>query len=259
MAKEITCKLTGVRGPGVKAHIIPRSFYDFDKMDHKPAKVIHLAGEKTRVSNSPVGEYDATIVTAEGEAYFSEPDAYACECLVRRGQNANLYHDGVSPLCIEIADFDYPKLKMFFLSLLWRAGVTSRPLFRHVELGPHEERIRQMILAKDPGDSHAYSVILGIHRDTPPYGLPMLEPEPHCDDTGTRFYRFSLGHLIACIKVDQQPYGPMWEDFVLSPNAPLRFIILDDFTSSPLYKNLVLNVPRPATRESSRRSPGSQP
>lgn len=245
MTEEITCKLTGARGPGGKAHIIPRSFYDLNKKDHKPAKVIQLAGESTRMSNSPVGEYDPTIVTAEGEAYFSAPDTYACDCLVRRGQEGKLYHDGRNPHCIEISNFDYPKLKMFFLTLLWRAGVSRRQLFRHVQLGPHEERIRKMILAKDPGDPHAYAVILGIHRDTPPYGLPMLEPVPLRDDeTGIRYYRFSLGHLIACIKVDQQPYGRAWEDFVISPNAPLRFIILDDFKASSLYKSLGREVRR---------------
>jgi len=245
MAEEITCKLTGIRGPGVKAHIIPRSFYNFNKLDHKPAKMVRLSGDFTQISNSPVGEYDSTIVTAEGEAYFSQPDTYAWEYLVCRGQDGKLYHDGMNPLCIEISEFDYPKLKMFFLSLLWRAGVTRRHLFRHVQLGPHEDRIREMILHKDPGDPHEYAVTLGIHRDTPPYGLPMLEPTPLRDDeAGIRYYRFSLGHLIACIKVDKRPYGRTWSDFVISPNSPLRYIILDEFKTSSLYKSLRVELQR---------------
>lgn len=245
MNAEITCKLTGIRGRGVKAHIIPRSFYDFDKADHKPGKVIQLAGERTRIGKSPIGEYDDQIVTVEGEAYFSDGDTYACDCLIRRGQAGKLYHDGQQPLCIEIADFDYRKLKLFFLSLLWRAGVTSRRLFRHVRLGPHEERIRQLILKKVPGNPEDYAVILGIHRNTPKYGLPMLEPKPLRDDeTRVRYYRFSLGHLIACVKVDQQPYGQSWKDFVISPSGPLRFIILDDFKTTSLYKSLGKEVRR---------------
>ena len=239
MVVEITCRLTGSRGSGVKAHIIPRSFYDFDKVDHKPGRVIKLAGERTRIAKSPIGEYDDQIVTVEGETYFSEGDTYAYDCLIRRGQEGKLYHDGQQPLCIEIADFDYRKFKLFFLSLLWRAGVTSREPFRHVSLGLHEERIRQLILKKVPGNPEDYAVILGIHRDTPKYGLPMLEPKPLRDDeTGIRYYRFSLGHLIACIKVDQRPYGQLWEDFVIGSGGPLRFIILDDFKTTSLYKSL---------------------
>lgn len=240
---EIVCKLTGAKGPGVRAHIIPRSFYDFGKSEHKPAKIIQLAGENSTISTSQIGEYDEGIVTKEGEAYFSVCDTYAWECLVKRGQDGRLYHDSLNPLCIEISDFDYLKLKMFFISLLWRAGVSSRALFRRVNLGPHEDRLRQLILANDPGSPHDYSVILGIHRDTPDYGLPMLEPIPLRDEeTGIKYYRFSLGRLVACIKVDSQSYGHAWEDFVLKDGGLLRYIILDDFKTSSLYKSLRQDV-----------------
>lgn len=243
MNTNIVCKLTGITGPGIKAHIIPRSFYAFSKTDHKPANLIKLAGENSRISKSPVGEFDSQIVTSEGEAYFSELDSYAHDCLVRRGQDAKIYHDGRRPVCVEIASFDYRKLKLFFLSLLWRSGVTTRPLFRKVILGPHEEHIRRLILSNDPGAPEVYSVMLGIHQDTPEYGLPMVEPEPLRDEqTGIRYYRFSLGHFIACIKVDQQPYNASWEDFVLRPDAPLRFVILDNFKTTSLYKGLSKTV-----------------
>lgn len=239
MPPHITCKLTGTVGPGIKAHIIPKSFYSFSKKDHKPAHVIKLNGASSRVSKSHVGEFDSQIVTSEGEAYFSELDSYAYDFLVKREQDGKIYHDGQNPLCVEIASFDYRKLKLFFLSLLWRAGVTTRPLFRKVILGPHEEHIRRQILSNDPGDPEVYSVMIGIHRDTPEHGLPIIEAEPLRDDeTGIRYYRFSLGHCIACIKVDKQPFSPSWSDFVLRPDAPLRFIIIDDFKTNSLYKSL---------------------
>ena len=140
---------------------------------------------------------------------------------------------------MEIADFDYSTLKLFFLTLLWRAGVTKRDMFRKVQLGPHEHRLRRMILAGDPGDQHDYAVAVGIHQDTPSYGLPMLSPVPFKeDDTGINYYRFSLGHLNACIKVDGRPSDPTWNGFLISPNAPLRFVILDELKVTPLYKSL---------------------
>jgi hypothetical protein len=245
VTNEIVCKLTGAKGPGVRAHIIPRSFYDFGNPVHKPAKIIQLAGEKSTISTSQIGEYDEGIVTKDGEDYFSVCDTYAWECLVKRGQDGKLYHDSLNPLCIEISDFDYPKLKMFFISLLWRAGVSSRALFRRVNLGPHEDRLRELILANNPGTPHDYSVMLGIHRDTPDHGLPMLEPFPLRDEkTGIKYYRFSLGRLVACIKVDSQPYGHVWEDFVLKDGGALRYIILDDFKTSSLYKSLRQEVQR---------------
>ena len=82
---------------------------------HKPAKIIQLAGEKSTISTSQIGEYDEGIVTKDGEVYFSVCDTYAWECLVKRGQDGMLYHDSLNPLCIEISDFDYSKLKMFLM------------------------------------------------------------------------------------------------------------------------------------------------
>ncbi len=67
----------------------------------------------------------------------------------------------------------------------------------------------------------------------------MLEPEPMRDDeTKIRYYKFYLGHLIACIKVDSQPYGDSWEEFVLRPDKPLRFVMLDDFKKASLYRRI---------------------
>ena len=239
MGIDITCKLTGTRGPGVKAHIIPKSFYDFGEGKHQPSKLIHIAGENSRISKLQIGEYDQTIVTKEGEAFFGACDDYAHKCLVRKGQEGKLYHNGNDPLCIEIDEFDYHKLKMFFISLLWRASVSSRSLFRRVRTGPHENPLRRHILRQDPGTEQDYAVVIGIHRDTPDYGDPMIEPTLMRDEEGGfNYYKFSLGHLIACIKVDTQPYKGSWEDFVLRDGSPLRFIILDEFRGTSLYNNI---------------------
>lgn len=54
--------------------------------------------------------------------------------------------------------FDYSSFKLFHLSVLFRASVSSLPTYRAVSLGPHEERIRAMILARDPGPPSLYPI-----------------------------------------------------------------------------------------------------
>lgn len=54
--------------------------------------------------------------------------------------------------------FDYRSFKFFHLSVLFRASVSSLPTYRSVSLGPHEERIRKMILARDPGSPRLYPI-----------------------------------------------------------------------------------------------------
>jgi hypothetical protein len=51
---------------------------------------------------------------------------------------------------------DYRKLKLFLLSLLWRVGVAEHDFFSCVDLGPHTNRLREMLHAEDPGDPQEY-------------------------------------------------------------------------------------------------------
>jgi hypothetical protein len=51
---------------------------------------------------------------------------------------------------------EYAALKLFHLSVLYRAGITTSPTFADVELGPHESRIRDMLRARDPGPHWKY-------------------------------------------------------------------------------------------------------
>jgi hypothetical protein len=60
---------------------------------------------------------------------------------------------------------DYRKTKLFLLSILWRASVSTLPDFSQVSLGPHEDRIRVMLLRNDPGDPLDYRVIAGLIWD----------------------------------------------------------------------------------------------
>lgn len=52
---------------------------------------------------------------------------------------------------------NYEKFKLFLLSMLWRASVSNLEQFRQVRLGHHhQERVRKMILAGEPGNEDDY-------------------------------------------------------------------------------------------------------
>ena len=54
------------------------------------------------------------------------------------------------------SDVDYRRFKLFQMSLIWRAGVSTLPSFAEVRLGSHEKRLRQYILSEDPRAAHEY-------------------------------------------------------------------------------------------------------
>jgi hypothetical protein len=61
---------------------------------------------------------------------------------------------------IELRDLDYRKFKLFQLSVLWRPGVAQQEFFSQVELGHHDEPLRKMLLAEDPGRHTDYGCVI---------------------------------------------------------------------------------------------------
>lgn len=63
---------------------------------------------------------------------------------------------------------DYKSFKLFHLSVLFRAGVSSLPTFAQVSLGPHEERLRRMLWEQDAGPVELYPIFgyAVIHHKT---------------------------------------------------------------------------------------------
>lgn len=73
------------------------------------------------------------------------------------------FYGGSKPLRIqlppsqEVFIADYSKMKLFQLSLLWRASQAKGELYASVKLSDQDnERLRQMLLNGDPGESHEY-------------------------------------------------------------------------------------------------------
>ncbi len=60
------------------------------------------------------------------------------------------------PALLQVEGVNYVQLKLFMLSLFWRMGVSKLYFFREVELGPHELKIRNMLLNNDPGEPELY-------------------------------------------------------------------------------------------------------
>ncbi|RZJ76122.1 MAG: hypothetical protein EOO45_03405 [Flavobacterium sp.] len=66
-----------------------------------------------------------------------------------------------------IANIDYTKMKLFLLSILWRAHISKHNFFEEIDLGPHAEKIRKMIIENDPKDDDCYESALTILKQNP--------------------------------------------------------------------------------------------
>jgi len=154
------CALCGEDTRLVQSHIVPeflhRAAYD---ANHRTLLVKHAAPH-TRIVQK--GKRERLLCAG-------------CEQLIGRHEKwfADYWYQlrpvppRIDGPILELGGLDYASFKLFMLSIVWRASVSSSPEFRQADLGPHENTIARMLLANDPGESSKYPI----------FGVLLLEPE----------------------------------------------------------------------------------
>jgi hypothetical protein len=94
---------------------------------------------------------------------------------------------------ITLDNLDYSGLKLFALSVVWRASVSSLYACAQVSLGPHENVIRQMLLTGDAGPWDRYPVYGLVLRvpDEPRPATNFIMPPCRTRKFGVRTYVFA--------------------------------------------------------------------
>jgi hypothetical protein len=125
--------------------------------------------------------------------------------------------------------WDETRLRMFAISLLWRAAVTSNDVFRRAKLGRHEQRVKDRILCGVPGDPRDLSVML-CKWTTPPgrEALTLFQMSPYTHKLeGVNVTRFFLGGFAIYVKVDQRSLRSPLDEICLCPGRPVYAIARD--------------------------------
>jgi hypothetical protein len=204
----------------IKAHIIPAGF--FRRIgDLSESLEIHSNKAGARPKRAPVGVYDKSILCRPCDNIFSPWDKHAQDVLLRDSLDHAAIYNGPTVVGWTIKTFDYRRLKLFFLSLLWRASVSTHEFYRRVSTGPFEKELRAMIAASEPGEPAKFAVILA-RFDSPGY-TAMLDPHPDRYDS-VNYFRFYLAGFVAYIKVDRRPPKEPLADFVLQPDMPVTVL-----------------------------------
>lgn len=216
-AGAMQCRLCGEDKKLVRAHVIPKSFHRIDPTDPKPLRLVtNVPGRYSQ--NIPIGVYDAELVCLDCERLFSPWDDYADEIFLKRwSEFVPIREAGIVAGYQFPTPYDYAKLKLFFLSVLWRAAVSGHAVYRKVDLGPREPVLRSAVRNADPGDENFFGVVLQAFDDT---NVGFLDPHPE-RFFGARYYRFYFAHVIAFIKSDSRPVDPNLQSLALAPNRPL--------------------------------------
>lgn len=146
------CQLTGKLGPYVKAHILPEALTRPSQKGNPFLQ--HLPGSRT--TRRWTSWYDNTIVTADGESILSDLDDRGIRELRRQrlvwsawGPIQSMAIPGASHSIRTIQNVDATTLRLFLLSILWRAAASKLFELAHVKL-PYDDLIflRDMIRSR---------------------------------------------------------------------------------------------------------------
>jgi hypothetical protein len=176
------CKLCGNKKKLLKkSHIIPDFMYQdlFDEKHRIHEVVVNkeypLKG-KTRQS----GVYDTNILCNNCDnKIIGGLESYASRALY--GGIELTVENGADKLSkyINVKGLNYSKFKLFLLSILWRASISNLPVFQYVNLGEHEQIIRNKILNNDPGSCDEYPCAIFTHLHNPKIPHQLIA-EPKC-------------------------------------------------------------------------------
>jgi hypothetical protein len=148
-------------------------------------------------------------------------------------------------IALTLPTYDYDRLKLFIISVLWRAGISTLPAMRRVNLGPYARKARQLIAEASPGAPDDFAVVLSVFtRGTRSQPAPIMDPFRERWN-GVNAYRLSFGSITAYVKVDQGMLPPQLRALMLSPGAPLQLVGRDylSSTEASVVKGIV-NAPQ---------------
>jgi hypothetical protein len=219
----------------VRSHVPPISFHkEFET--HPSEQKAYTQHPDYPPQKSPGGTYDY-FACHHCEERFGPWDCYAIE-LFRKIDPVTKIIDKVKPpegttrKChyIEVREiYDYAKLKLFVLSMLWRFHASNRKEHGLVNLGSkYDKKIREMIQNNDPGGPEDFPIF--FRKLMIPKRIRAIISPAKAIVKKMTIYIFTLLDLEIYIKVSHKPYTKKSLDSfdrIISPDEPFTIRLIE--------------------------------
>jgi len=228
----MNCRLCNKESELKKSHIIPEFIYG-SMYDDKHRFHVLSSSKATKNAKLQKGIREH-LLCADCEVKLSKYERYIS--LVFTGETpTKATKDG---RLIKVDGLDYKKFKLFALSVLWRASVSTLPFFSQVKLGSHEEPMRQMILNEDPREIETYPFMLSpvIFEDEVLTDL-IIQPS-WARLQGIYSYRFVFGGIVWVYLVSSQKPPSFILEATISPDGTTT-MLEKDITSMPFIMDFI--------------------
>jgi hypothetical protein len=209
------CKLCQRTGRIRKSHIIPEFLYE--SIYDEKHRGIYLATEPNRILKYEQKGIRELLLCSDCEIYLSQYEGYGKKILSdiqeeNSSSKANFYL---------LSNIEYSKFKLFLISVLWRAGISSIDFFSKIILSKnHEIRMREMLLNRDPGEPYEYGCAITENKLAIINEGIIMRPK-QLKIMGHRFYYFIFPGILWYFIVSHHSKQFPLKDRFLSKNGEL--------------------------------------
>ena len=233
------CRLCGKNKELANSHIIPKCFFMYLYPEGDKRSLIMIS-KKYHSKKSPIGIYEK-LLCFNCEERLGVFDGYAKKLLLeKKSGHLQKYKDDA----YIIYKYDYFKLKSFFLSLLWRASVSSREEFKLIDAGPFEDALKNFLLQRSVGKYNDFSIfITKFESEDEKVNIiaenNILSPaKQKIDGLNYSIFYLSGGYKVY-IKVDKRQIQNTFKSLTLKANSQIIILRMSNFENTSEYKILL--------------------
>lgn len=209
-----------------RSHIIPEFLYEamYDEK-HRFHVLSVIEGQQDWMEQKGLRE---RLLCDDCETKISRFEGYGRRVL-KGGAEFEFQRDGSAVI---VDGIEYRRFKMFQLSILWRAGVSTLDIFQNVVLGPYEEVLRNMLFHECPGRQDDFGcVMFGLRNGIDTIADLIVQPVKIRID-GHTCYRFVFGGFQWVFFVSNKPKTGPYSVGFLQEFGRLCFIVKNVFEAN---------------------------
>jgi hypothetical protein len=229
---SMPCALCLSKEPLKLSHIVPEFMFKHSGMYdavHRFNAISRDPDQNNRTFQKGLRE---RLLCGDCEESFSNFEAYACSVLYTGTiPNATIQGD-----IMFLAGLEYRRLKLFFMSLLWRFAVTTLEAYRGMDLGVrHCERLRNLLVAGTPGDFLTYPCFITAVTLGGKFLSDFILPPSLGKIDGQHFWSVVVSGFLFTFAVANQPAPPLYRHSFLQSDGSMAIQIRDARTIEFLY------------------------
>ncbi len=211
-----TCALCLEERKLCKSHVVPDFIFKrLKEMDG----CFHVYRESARGFKTFGRTFTQKLLCSDCENLFSKWESYASLFFGDKIQLSGKKRGSH----LELGGADYKKLKLFYMSLLWRFAITTNPWMQSHDLGPHKERLRELLIAEDPAEPWRYGCTLMAVLANNQHVPDLIVPPSKVRVDGHWCTRLVVGGFILVYLVSSHPPNAHRQSMFLQRNGTFLF------------------------------------